>query len=242
MLAAALLIATWFAQSAGPASVQEPTHIEQMNRASDAARATDTRQISPSRSARLSAGETVAPDRTVEGSATGRQASSTLDQLTAERLNAQAGAQLTAEEASAGPAPSTRERASGRVTLVARPDGPDRCDPQGARRQSVVCDRVIEARAGEFSTPDFQPLSPEQRLLATQRQERPAASDAGSAARRLANGEIDESTAALAVASLALRPAPNNDREKDESTADTSAIDAIVAGITTLITGAPPNP
>lgn len=70
---------------------------------------------------------------------------------------------------------------------------------------------------------------------------RPASMDVTTAARRLGNGEFDDSTAALAVASLALGPrAPLE--EEEEAAPDTSAIDAIVAGITTLVTGNPPNP
>ena len=107
---------------------------------------------------------------------------------------------------------------------------------------SVVCDRVIEARASEFSSPDFQPLSAEQRLLETQRQQRLATVDVAAAARRLANGELDDSNAALAVASLTLRPAADDEKEDPEALGSTPEIDAIVAGITTLVTGAPPTP
>ena len=245
MRAAWPVIAAWVLLGASPTLAQEPnpaTHIQQMNPTPDARQATEARQINPSAAPLLAPVESVAPDRTIDGSAKRIPTPPALDQLSTERPTAQAGIQLAIEAANAGPAPSPTDRASGRVTTVARPDGPDRCDPQSARRLSVVCDRVIEARASEFSSPDFQPLSAEQRLLATQRQERLAATDVGSAARRLANGELDDSNAALAVASITLGPLVDDEKQDPEAVGSSAAIDAIVAGITTLVTGAPPIP
>ncbi|HST91232.1 MAG TPA: hypothetical protein VLJ13_03460 [Brevundimonas sp.] len=229
---------------AGPISAQEPTpatHIQQMNRAARSSDDTEAGQVSAAAARLQPIPAAAAPDRLIGGSAGAARPTASLDQLSREGRTAEPASQLANREADPGPAPSAAQRAQGRVTTVTRPGGPDRCDPQSALRMAVVCDRVIEARAGEFSSPTFEPLSPEQRLLATEREQRRPASDPGSAARRLANGELDESNAALAVASMTLRSPPDEEKTA-EPTAESSAIDAIVAGITTLVTGAPPTP
>lgn len=236
------LVVAWL--SAGAVMAQEPnpaTHIPQMNQTSRPGDATEAGQISASAARLRPIPAAAAPDRVIGGSAVVPTPVATLDQLSREGPTAEPVNQLAREDADPGPAPSAAQRAQGRVTAVTRPDGPDRCDPQSPRASSEVCTRVIEARAGEFTSPDFQPLSAEQRLLEMERQQRRAANDPASAARRLANGEFDESNAALAVASMTLR-APEEDERTPEPTAEASAIDAIVAGITTLITGAPPTP
>lgn len=181
-------------------------------------------------------------DRRVTGSAPLANGPVPYIQLHQEAPTAEAGRQLSTEPGGVGPAPSAAARAQGRVTTVVTPRGPDRCDPHRGRVLPEGCERVIEARAGDFPAPDPQPLSAEQRLLATQRELRTMSLDVGTATRRLANGQIDDSTAALAVASMALGNRAPADDDDEEPAADTSAIDAIVAGITTLVTGAPPSP
>ncbi|RZJ37101.1 MAG: hypothetical protein EON87_22695 [Brevundimonas sp.] len=99
---------------------------------------------------------------------------------------------------------------------------------------------MIETRAGDFPAPDPQPLSAEQRLLVAQRELNPQARDVTSATRRLADGNIDESNAGLAVASLTMgqtqRPS-----EDEEQPVDSSVTDAIVAGVLAVI-GQTPTP
>lgn len=166
-------------------------------------------------------------------------------QLTGERGRTDAGVQLTSAAPDAGPAPSAAARLAGRNTTVDRPNGPDRCDPRADARPAPgaapVCARVIETRAGDFPAPDTEPLSAEQRLMVAQRPLTPMTRDLGSATRRLADGNVDESNAGLAVASLALgQPAPGRDDE-EEPVADTSVTDAIVAGVLSAI-GQQPTP
>ncbi|MGX7952843.1 hypothetical protein ACWPM1_09790 [Tsuneonella sp. HG249] len=55
---------------------------------------------------------------------------------------------------------------------VQRIGGADRCDPQLARRVYLECLRILELRADEFDAPQPATLSPEQRLLAEQREMR----------------------------------------------------------------------
>lgn len=230
--------------SAGPVLAQDPdaaTHIQQMNRTARSSDAAEAGQVSAGAGRLQPVPVAATPDRVIGGSIATPAPATPVVQLSREGRTAEPVTQLASEDGDPGPAPSAEQRAQGRVTAVARPDGPDRCDPQSTQRTEAVCDRVIEARAGEFSSPDFQPLSPEQRLLATERSQRRAESDPGSAARRLANGEFDESNAALAVASMTLRPS-EEEKKTPEPVAESSAIDAIVAGITTLVTGAPPTP
>lgn len=228
--------------SAAPVVAQEAataTHIPQMNQTARSSGPAEAGQISAAR--RRGVPEADTPDRLIGGSVGASTPTATLNQLSREGRTAEPAGQLASREADPGPAPSAAQRAQGRVTTVTRPSGPDRCDPQSALRIAVICDRVIEARAGEFPSPDFEPLSPEQRLLAADREQRGLGSDPGAAARRLANGELDESNAALAVASMTLR-APPEEEKLPAPAAEDIAIDAIVAGITTLVTGAPPTP
>lgn len=230
--------------SAGPVLAQEhnpATHIQQMDPTAPARDAAEARQIGAPTVRLRPMLVDAAPDRAVGAPPAATTPDATLDQVSREGPTADPVSQLASADADPGPAPSAEQRAQGRVTAVSRPDGPDRCDPQSPRPPSTACDRVIEARAGEFSSPDFQPLSAEQRLLATERQQRRTESDPASAARRLANGEFDESNAALAVASMTMG-LPAEEEKQPAPTASSTAIDAIVVGITTLVTGAPPNP
>lgn len=161
-------------------------------------------------------------------------------QVTGERGSAYSRLDLNAGPASAEAPPSPARPSDSRNTNTAALSGTDRCDPQQGPLP-VRCDEVIEARASEFRAPDTEPLSAEQRLLASQRELRPTSTDFSTATRRLASGEIDNSEAALAVASVALqdRQLPTRDEEIPE---EPSALDAIVAGITTLVGGQQPNP
>lgn len=180
-------------------------------------------------------------DRSVEGSSAPASNPIPTSQIGNATSSVEAGPQLAPRDPSVGPSPPAAALAQGRVTAMATPAGLDRCDPQSRTRGAVACDRVIEARAGEFRAPEPQALSAEQQLLASQRDQRDAQMDVSAAARRLANGQIDDSTAALAVASLSFQPT-GRPAEEEEAVVDTSAIDAIVAGITTLVTGQPPSP
>jgi hypothetical protein len=101
---------------------------------------------------------------------------------------------------------------------------------------SAACARVIETRAAEYPAPDPEPLSPEQRLLATQNGQRAPLTSLDAAARRLANGEIDGSNAALAVASMALNP-PAKPEEEEAAPALDPGTQAIVSGIVGAIVG-----
>lgn len=159
-------------------------------------------------------------------------------QVTAERGRSDASAQLTRERPSAEAPISGVDRREGRNTRTEVLTGEDRCDPEQPGLPGDRCRHVIETRAAEFRAPEVQPLSPEQRLLVAQRELAPASLDAGTAARRLANGEIDDSNAALAVASLALGGSPTKEDRKEEATAP-SAVDAIVSAIMSGM-GAPP--
>lgn len=219
------------------------TVVSQTNTAAPGqASATGATQVARPASTEVDVAPPALRDRRVTGSEAPTTGPVPYSQLHREAATADAGRQLSTGPGGVGPSPSAAARAQGRVTTVVTPRGPDRCDPQRGRVLPEGCERVIEARASDFPAPDPQPLSAEQRLLATQRELRPMSLDVGTATRRLANGQIDDSTAALAVASMALaNRAPAND-DDEEPAADTSAIDAIVAGITTLVTGAPPSP
>ncbi|QYF87819.1 hypothetical protein [Brevundimonas sp. PAMC22021] len=180
-------------------------------------------------------------DRTVSGSTPPADGPVPYTQVTGERGQAYSRLDLATGRPSAEAPASPARRAEGRNTSTVVPTGPDRCDPQNAQALAA-CARVIETRAGDFPAPNPEPLSPEQRLLATQNEQRTAPNDLGAAARRLANGEVDGSNAALAVASMALnRPAP--DEEDAETPALDAATQAIVAGVIGVIgAGAPVTP
>lgn len=179
-------------------------------------------------------------DRTVVGSPASPFRPPANDQVTAERGAAYSNLDLAGSTPSAAAPPSPSRPADGRDTSAAVPTGPDRCDPR-RRPLPVACDRVIEARAGEFQSPDHAPLSAEQLLLASQGELRPSSTSLTQASRRLASGEPDGSEAGLAVASMALQEAVPPARE-EPPVEDLSALDAIVAGITTVVVGAQPNP
>lgn len=195
-----------------------------------------------SRGAPLSSGPSQPVDRMLPSVSAADRATrpGTEQQLTEEPSGANPGTQLTTGRPTAGPAPTAAHRAMGRITTVDRPQGDDRCDPRAVRGEAGICARVIETRAGDFPAPDPQPLSAEQRLLVAQRELNPQARDVTSATRRLADGNIDESNAGLAVASLTMgqtqRPS-----EDEEQPVDSSVTDAIVAGVLAVI-GQTPTP
>lgn len=181
-----------------------------------------------------------APDRSVIGSPPVLFRRPSNDQVTAERGAAYSNLDLTGTAPSAAALPSPSGPADGRDTSAVVPTGPDQCDPR-RRPLPVACDRVIEARAGEFQTPDHGPLSAEQLLLVSQGAPRPTSGDLNQATRRLASGEADGSEAGLAVASVALQDTGPPKRE-EPPVEDLSALDAIVVGLTTFVVGLQPNP
>lgn len=180
-------------------------------------------------------------DRIVAGSTPPAVGPVPYTQVTGERGQAYSRLDLAPVATSAEAPASPTRRAEGRNTSTVVPTGPDRCDPQNGGADPA-CARVIETRAADFPAPNPEPLSPEQRLLATQNEQRLVPNDLNAAARRLANGEVDGSNAALAVASMALnRPAPE---ERDAETPELdAATQAIVAGVIGVIgAGAPAAP
>lgn len=234
------LVSVLMLPSVAAAQVSSGVAVDQMNRDLPGQRvSTAASQIDPDVRPVVPG---VAPlnDRRIARPETSSSPTTPTVQVTGERGQAYFQRDRNAVEPSADAPTALTRRSEGRNTSAAVPSGPDRCDPR-IRPQPAGCDRVIEARAGEFQSPDHQPLSAEQRLLASQRELRPATSDLNAATRRLGNGELDESSLELAVASIALR-GPVVQPEEEEVASEPSAIDAIVAGITTLVTGQPPNP
>ena len=137
--------------------------------------------------------------------------------------SAQVGRQLAPSEPSVGPSAGSSALAQGRVTSVATPQGRDRCDPQARGAAPASCARVIEARAGEFTAADPRPLSAEQELLAVQREAKSAPMDIGAATRRLANGQFDDATSAVIVASQSMQVL--NRPVEEETTEAASALE-----------------
>lgn len=179
-------------------------------------------------------------ERAVGGSLPSATPSLATLQIAPGTASAESGPQLAPTESSPVPSALPQSLAQGRITTVTTPQGSDRCDPQSRRPAPSSCAVVIESRAQDFAAADPRPLSAEQELLARQRDQRTPSLDIGTAARRLGNGQIDETTAGVIVAAQsmqALQPAA-----EEPADTDASALDAIVAGITTLVTGQPPTP
>lgn len=151
------------------------------------------------------------------------------------RPTAEAGPQLTAAQPSADAPTAGTRRVQGRDTTADALAGDDRCDPQARENTDDRCARVIETRSGEFRAPETSPLSPEQRLLIAQRAPQDRPRDVSDAARRLGNGELDDSDASLAIASLALAQPIAPPEEKRPEEAMPSVTDAIVAGIVSMM-------
>lgn len=160
-------------------------------------------------------------------------------QLTREGPAAPAPRQLSNAPRTAEAAPPLSRPAEGRTAAVAPVRGNnDRCDPAAAAAGSRACAAVIENRSAEFTPPAPAPLSPEQRLLADQRA-RERSGTVASAARRLANGDVDpDSFEQQMVAAAATRgegtppPAEAPAAEPALSQETIAIINAIVAGTT----------
>ena len=120
----------------------------------------------------------------------------------------------------------------GRNTQTEVVSGDDRCDPQSGASADDDCKNVIETRSAEFTPPDTEPLSPEQRLMVT-RQTAEVTRDVTNATRRLANGEVDDSNAGLAISSMVTATQPADQGAQPES--DTISNDAIVSAIVTSL-------
>jgi len=164
---------------------------------------------------------------------------SAVNQLTSPDESAQVAAQLTSERK---PEPQVQvykgrrtaetsdplsRRSEGRVARMERVEGKDRCDPaERAEPHSAHCEKVIESRAAEFAREEPSPLSPEQRIMIAE-QLRDRASTATAAAKLLAIGSLGASSAeAQEVASIVLKPPPEDpkpEKPKDEEPSDAEA-------------------
>lgn len=148
--------------------------------------------------------------------------------------------QLTFGPAVADAPSSPTNRAEGRNTATQTLAGRDRCDPRGTTAAAGVCREVIETRSAEFKAPDTQPLSPEQRLIVSQRALAENSQDVGRATRRLANGDVDDTNAGMAIASI-MASSARQEQEEEPAPNQPSATDAIVAGIVASLGGQPPQ-
>jgi hypothetical protein len=160
-------------------------------------------------------------------------------QLTSERGGSRASPQLNRETRSTAGVEALSSPAQGRTAAVTRVYGSDRCDARPApATEEDACARVIETRAAEFERPaaPTDSRSPEERLLA--RDPVGSSTDARLAARRFADGKVEESVAAQAVASGELaRRNTDEDRPPDgevagEQSVAAALIQAIVNGAT----------
>ena len=168
------------------------------------------------------------------------QSNAPTPQLTQEPRNARGAAQLYTGGRTAQPSEPLSRPSEGRNAAVTRVAGNDRCDPAAKAngRSTRSCAGVIENRAAEFARPDPAALSPEQRLLAEQRQ-RDGSGTTRDATRRLARSGADvESGEAQAVASVVLGTSPPSPGAQDPaapaqglSEATLTIINAIVAGV-----------
>ncbi|CAL1692616.1 hypothetical protein MMB232_02791 [Brevundimonas subvibrioides] len=147
--------------------------------------------------------------------------------------------QLTFGPAVADAPASPTNREEGRNTATQALTGRDRCDPREATTTGGVCRGVIETRSAEFTAPDIQPLSPEQRLMISQRALAENGQDTLRATRRLARGDVDDTNAGMAIASM-VAVSTMGGREEPESI-EPSATDAIVAGIVASLGGQTPQ-
>jgi hypothetical protein len=128
----------------------------------------------------------------------------------------------------------------GRTSAVERVAGKDRCDLPRGKARAPRCANVIENRAAQYSSPQPPELSPEQKLLMSERASENATTFE-SAARRLARtGQTDESLQSLGVASVVLGTRPDVPKEsKPDEPAQSEATQAIINAI---INGASPPP
>jgi hypothetical protein len=182
----------------------------------------------------------VPPTRPNEFSAPETTAYSTPAQINANADPAPLQTQLTFGPAVADAPSSPTNRAEGRNTTTQTLTGRDRCDPRGTPTANGVCREVIETRSAEFKAPDIQPLSPEQRLIVSQRDLAENSQDVGRATRRLANGDVDDTNAGMAIASI-ISASSTQGQDEEPARAQPSATDAIVAGIVASLGGQPPQ-
>lgn len=182
----------------------------------------------------------VPPTRPNEFSAPDATAWATPAQINANADPATRQTQLTFGPAVADAPSSPTNRAEGRNTTTQTLTGRDRCDPRATTTSGGVCRDVIETRSAEFKAPDMQPLSPEQRLIVSQRDLAENSQDVGRATRRLANGDVDDTNAGMAIASI-VSSSSTQGQDEEPARAQPSATDAIVAGIVASLGGQPPQ-
>jgi hypothetical protein len=167
-------------------------------------------------------------------------ASKTVAQISAAKDNKSAPTQLSPNGRNAQALPALTLRSEGRITTATPLSGRDRCDPRANILPSQTCAAVIENRAADYPLPDHQPLSPEQRLMASQRPAEVDPSNFDSAARRLSSGQSDDTLAGQAIASLTFAPPPPKEKEHETSKgSDAALVDALVAGIVLQATSPP---
>lgn len=226
---------------AAAAHAQSPTGVEQLHRGPAEPSVAAQVGAPPPASGQMPqlSGHDGAPRaRQLSGPAEGRAAQA---QLSASGTGAASTPQLAGEARTAeGPA-ALSSPAQGRNPRVERLEGDDRCDPRNATNltaaEAARCAQVIERRSAEFTRPEPREPSPEERLL---RFHHGDGTSARTAARALADGDVEGSLAAQAIASAANRPteaalAPRTAPAQPELTPEAQAvIDAIVKGAATV--------
>lgn len=162
--------------------------------------------------------------------ATDEESSPATSQVSAERRAAPPPDQLSRGPKTAQPPQPLSRPAEGRQSAVERLVGADRCDPAKPNLPRS-CAMVIENRSAEFTRPDPNGLSPEQRLLLEQ-EVREGALDPVRGARRLAvTGDSDQSLAAMGVAAAVMRPkedAADNDKPNEDVAKAAEIVGAII--------------
>ena len=235
-LHAAPLIAAALALSGG-AIAQSRTSVEQLERGSSAPHeASQVGPASPGPLPQLSTHDCAPAARQLSGAADGRAPPS---QISAPGAGAPATDQLAKGRRTAdAPAPLSTP-AQGRNATVETLRGDDRCDPQNLPRlaagERARCAQVIERRSAEFARPTVPEPSPEERLL--RGQQAAGSADARTAARRLGEGEVDDSLAAQAIASATNRPA-GDERGTDPRPNDPALSPEAQALINAIVQGA----
>jgi len=137
--------------------------------------------------------------------------------------------QVNKAKRNAEPPPALSKRSEGRTSSVERVSGNDRCDPANAKKDVPACERVIEARADEYTRLPPPELTPEQHLLLDQ-QSRDDQENVDDAAHRLATtGDADDSNEAFAIAAIVLRrPEPQPEPDKQEDPTAKAAVEAAI--------------
>lgn len=133
----------------------------------------------------------------------------------------------------------------GRTSAVARVEGRDRCDQRPGVAPQPGCEAVIETRSAEFTAPEVEPLSPEERLLSTELRQRlmDNPNDPRRVAQVLGEGDADKSKSAQGVLASLMQP-PSTTSELPgavaaaaASTQDAASQAAIAAAIAGALTG-----